>query len=303
MNGRVFVVFNPKSGKGRGASLVRPVLSALERLGVGGVEHALTGGAGEEERLAAVAARGGATTIVAVGGDGTWCNAANGILKSGVEACLALVSGGTGCDLAKTLGVPADVAGAARVVAQGVPRRIDVGRVEDRYFLNVAGFGYDIAVIEHSWKVRWLRGDLLYAWSALRQIWGFPGFGVEVGIDGAASARHELLMLIVANARIFGGTFRIAPRAVVDDGRLDAFAFANMGLVRRLGMMKHLLAGTHQGAAGVASHLAASLRLRFDAPPAYETDGEWRQARDAELTVEAVPKALSVLVPAAAGVP
>lgn len=299
MNGRVFVVFNPRSGKGRGAGLVAPLLAALERLGVGGVEHALTAGAGDEERLAAEAARRGAATIVAVGGDGTWCNAANGILRSGHDARLALVSGGTGCDLAKTLGVPADLGGAARVVATGVPRRIDVGRVEDRFFLNVAGFGYDIAVIEHSWKVRWLRGDLLYAWSALRQIWGFPGFGVEIGLDGAPGERHELLMLIVANARVFGGSFRIAPRAEVDDGRLDAFAFGNIGLVRRLGMMRHLLAGSHEGKAGVTSRVAASLRLRFDAPPAYETDGEWRQARSAELLVEAVPKALSVLVPGA----
>ena len=56
-----------------------------------------------------------------------------------------------------------------------------MGRIEDRYFLNVAGFGFDIAVIEDSWDVRWLRGGLLYLYCALRQLHRFPGFPVEHG--------------------------------------------------------------------------------------------------------------------------
>lgn len=298
MDDRVFVVFNPFSGKGRGRKLVEPVLAALRESGP--VEHALTAKAGDEEALAARAIHAGFRRIVAVGGDGTWSNVGNGILSSGREnVALGLIAGGTGCDLAKSLGIPArDVAAAARVVRHGAVRRIDVGRIENRYFLNVAGFGFDIAVIEDSWTVRWLKGDLVYLYCALRQLHRFPGFDVEIEADGDAVRRKKLLMLVIANARVFGGGFQIAPEADLADGRLDGVVFENMPLWRRLAIMGALLRGRHGAASEVAVKRAARFRLRFDRPPTYETDGEWRQAQASELVIETRPSALGVLVPA-----
>lgn len=296
----VFVVFNPASGKGRGARLVDPVRAALSSGGP--VEHALTEGPGDETRLAREAAGRGFSTIVAVGGDGTWGGVANGILQSGAadRVSLGLVPGGTGCDLAKSLGIPQrDVAECARIVRQGATRTIDVGRIEDRYFVNVAGFGFDIAVIEDSREVRWLRGSLLYVYCALRQMRRFPGFPVTMAVDGGPERRSEMLMLIFANARVFGGGFQIAPAADLADGRLDSVAFANMPFRRRLSIMVKLLRGTHRGDPAVEAAQGRSFRLRFERPPSYETDGEWNQARSADLVVETVPGALRVRVPAA----
>lgn len=296
----VFVVLNPASGKGRGARLVEPVLAALSAGGP--VEHGLTAGAGDEARLAREAVGRGFTTIVAVGGDGTWGGVANGILESGAadRVRLGLVPGGTGCDLAKSLGIPArDIPACARIVRGGATRTIDVGRIEDRYFVNVAGFGFDIAVIEDSRDVRWLGGSLLYVYCALRQMRRFPGFPVSMAVDGGPERRREMLMLVFANAKVFGGGFQVAPQADLADGRIDAVAFANMPLRRRLPIMVKLLRGTHGADAAVESVRGRSFRLRFDAPPAYETDGEWHRAQSAELVVETVPAALRVLVPAA----
>jgi diacylglycerol kinase (ATP) len=293
----VYVVFNPHSGKGRGARLMAPVLSALRGNG-GEVAHGTTTRPGEEAELTAAAIARGARRVVAVGGDGTWGNVANAILRSGEQVTLGIVPAGTGCDLAKSLGIPGnDLAACARVVRDGQVKAIDVGRIEDKYFLNVAGFGYDIAVLEDSWRVRWLSGGLLYQYCALRQIGAYPGFPVEIEVDGQAAGRQDLLMLILANGRVFGGGFKIAPQASLDDGRLDGMAFGNMGVLRRVGLMTQLLRGTHQSAPEVKSTTARSYRLRFDAPPAYETDGEWNQARSAELTVESVPGALRMMVP------
>jgi diacylglycerol kinase (ATP) len=189
------------------------------------------------------------------------------------------------------------VAAAAGVVLGGHTRTIDVGRVEGNVFLNIAGFGFDIAVIEDSKEVRWLGGDLLYLYCALRQLRAFPGFAVEVGANGTAGVRREHLMLIMANARVFGGGFKIAPTADLEDGRLDAVGFLNMGLRRRLALMGKLLKGTHLGEAEVVTSTAPSYRLVFDHPPAYEMDGEAKQARSCELLVESVPRALRVLTP------
>jgi diacylglycerol kinase (ATP) len=294
----VYVVFNPHSGKGRGARLMAPVLAAL-RASDGEVEHGATTRPGEEAELTAAAIGRGLRRVVAVGGDGTWGNVANAILRSGKDVTLGIIPAGTGCDLAKSLGVPAnDLAACARIVRDGQVRAIDVGRIEDKYFLNVAGFGYDIAVLEDSWRVRWLSGGLLYQYCALRQIHAYPGFPVEIEVDGVPAGREDLLMLIVANGRVFGGGFQIAPGADLGDGRLDGMAFRNMNLLRRLGLMAQLMRGTHQQAPEVKASTGRRYRLRFDTPPAYETDGEWNQARSAEVMVESVPGALRVLVPA-----
>jgi diacylglycerol kinase (ATP) len=293
----VYVVFNPHSGKGRGAQFVGPVLEGLA--GAKRLDHGLTQGPGDEARLATEAIRRGFRRIVAVGGDGTWSNVGNAILRSGVPAQLGLVPGGTGCDLAKTLGVPArDVAACCRIVLDGATRTIDVGKIEDKHFLNIAGFGYDVAVLEDSWNVAYLEGSALYLYCALRQLGSYRGFALEGEVDGRPFGKSDMLMLIVANARIFGGGFRVAPDADVEDGRLEAVAFGNMGFGGRVSALVRLLRGTHAKHPRVSVVSASRLVYRFAAPPAYETDGEWNQARSAEVVIEAVPKALHVLVPA-----
>jgi diacylglycerol kinase (ATP) len=297
---RVFVVFNPQAGKGRGARLAEPLLRALAAEGVS-AEHGATSGPGDEARLTQQALAAGFRCIVAAGGDGTWSNVANALIEARErEAVLGLVPAGTGCDFGRTLSIPAhDLRACARLIRSGTTRVIDVGRVEGRHFLNVAGFGFDVAVIEDSWNVRYVGGALLYPYCALRQLHAFPGFSVELEADGSPRPRERLMMLIIANARVFGGGFRIAPGAALDDGHLDAVGFRDMGLVRRLSLMASLLRGTHQSAPEVVVSRARSYRLRFDAPPAYETDGEWNRARGSDLLLESVPAALRVIAPPA----
>ena len=297
MDEPVYVVFNPHSGKGRGAKFVGPVLQGLaaaKRL-----EHGLTQGPGDEARLAEEAIGRGFRRIVAVGGDGTWSNVGNAILRTGAPASLGLVPGGTGCDLAKTLGIPPrDVAACCRIVLDGVTRAIDVGKIEDKHFLNIAGFGYDVAVLEDSWNVAHLEGSALYLYCAVRQLGSYRGFSLEGEADGRPQGKRDLLMLIVANARIFGGGFRVAPHADLADGKLEAVAFGNMGFSGRVSALVRLLRGTHLKHPRVSAVSASRLVYRFAAPPTYETDGEWNQARSAEIVIEAVPQALRVLVPA-----
>lgn len=298
----LYVVFNPQSGKGRGARLVEPVLAAFAAGGAA-VEHGQTTRAGEEVELTRAAVARGFRTVVAVGGDGTWSNVGGALIRSGRPVRLGLVPAGTGCDLAKSLGIPGrDVAACARIILAGHSRTIDVGRVlpDDRYFLNVSGFGYDIAVIEDSWRVQWLSGGALYTYCALRQLHRFPGFPVEMAAEGEAPVRRELLMLVFANARVFGGGFQIAPDADLGDGALDGVVFANMGLARRLQILVRLLRGTHLSLSVVQATRSRSYRLRFERPPAFETDGEWNQAVSNELRIECVPRALEVLAPPSA---
>ena len=223
MTDRVCVILNPASGRGRGARLEPKIRSTFAALGVHDVRR--TTAAGDERTLALAALREGRTTLVAVGGDGTWSRVGNAILESGAEARLALLSAGTGNDFAKTLGVPAeDIEAAARLAVEGPDRRIDVGRIEDRYFLNIAGFGFDIAVLEDIGRIGWLSGTALYLYSALRQLFGYRGIDIAIASPERRRESRRHLMLIVANARHFGGAFHIAPDASLSDGALDSIS-------------------------------------------------------------------------------
>lgn len=294
MGERVCVIVNPASGRGRGARTLPAVRSAFAAAGVTDIR--LTEAREDERAVARRALDEGCTTLVAVGGDGTWSNVANAILQAKADCRLALLAAGTGNDFAKTAGAPAtDAARTAHLAVEGPDRLVDVGRIEDRYFLNIAGFGFDIAVLEDITKIPWLRGNALYMYSALRQLGGYGG--VEIDISSAAHQRGSVrhLMLIVANAKNFGGAFRIAPGASLTDGRLDAISLHDASLLGRLGLFASAMRGTHVSRPGVQVEQAESFTLRFPAPPAYETDGEYRRASTAELVVACVPRALRVV--------
>lgn len=294
---RVCVIVNPAAGRGRGARTLPAVREAFAVVGVGDVR---TTEAREDER--AVARRAiddGCTTLVAVGGDGTWGNVANAIIASRADCRLALVAAGTGNDFAKTVGAPMrDIPLTARLAVEGGSDvRVDVGKIEDQFFLNITGFGFDIAVLEDIPSIRFLKGDALYVYSALRQIVGYGGVEIDVATSAGRRGKLRHLMLVIANARNFGGTFKIAPNASLLDGKLDAITIYDAPALKRLGLFAAAVKGTHVTKPGVSVEQSANFSLTFSSPPAYETDGEYRQARSAELEVSCVPGALRVVVP------
>lgn len=298
MTHRVCVIANPAAGRGRGSRLLPRVKAAFAAHGVTDVR--VSTGPGQEGELARRAIDDGFDTLVAVGGDGTWSNVANQILAARADVRLALLAGGTGCDFAKTTGSPAgDPEATARLAVEGPDTRVDVGRIEDRHFLNVSGFGFDIAVLEDVGRIPLLRGNALYMFSAVRQLFGYRG--VDIGLTSAAGTwRGRHLMLIVANARNFGGAFAIAPGASLTDGMLDAVSILDASAMRRISIFGAAIKGTHVAAPEVRVEQARAFTLDFDSPPAYETDGEYNRASSARVEITSLPAALRVVTP---GVP
>jgi len=296
MSAGVCVIINPASGRGRGAKAEGAIRRAFASVGVTDIRT--TSAKGDEQLVALRAIEDGVGTIVAVGGDGTWGNVANAIIRSGADVRLALCAAGTGNDFAKTLGVPStDFAATARLAVEGPDTRVDVGQIEHRYFLNVTGFGFDIAVLEDIENISWLKGDALYKYSALRQLFRFPGVSIDVSSAAKARGSEQHLMLIIANGKNFGGAFRIAPDASVTDGCLDAIAIAVAPPLRRMKLFGAAGKGAHVAFPEVSTEQAPCFTLEFSAPPAYETDGEYNRASSSRLEVRCVPGALRVVMP------
>jgi diacylglycerol kinase (ATP) len=251
--------------------------------------------AGDEERVTEEAIRGGATTVVAVGGDGTCAHIANAILRTGTRCSLAVIPCGTGNDFAKTLGVEGyDPEQVADLVERAQPTPIDVGRANERYFLNSCGFGFVASVLEATQHVRFLKGDAVYIYSALAQLFTYRGLSVSADSATDSGAR-KMLMLTVSNGRFLGGAFRIAPQASVVDGELDAGFVGDCNLVDRVRVFAGALRGTHLRLPSVKTERVRAMTLRFSAPPKMEVDGELRQARSSTVQIECRPRALNVI--------
>lgn len=311
------VIVNPESAGGATRDAWPGIASDLSSH-FGAFSCAFTGKAGEGNELAAEAARKDTKLIIACGGDGTISEVANGILASGKDAELGIVPSGTGGDFRKTIGIPARSRDAARILRDGVTRKIDVGRVtfttmdgehDTRYFLGVASFGMSADVIERVKKgntewlpakaSKWLSGRLFFGVSMLQTAMQSPATRVVVQLDDAHEKHLTVANLCIANARYFGGGMKIAPEAKLTDGKFDVITIGDLGALKILTNAPRLYLGAHMGMQEVGHALATKIVARpavEDAEVSLEVDGELPGRLPA--TFQIVPLALRMRCPA-----
>ena len=253
---RPLVIVNPRAGGGlneaRWAKLVGPLTA-----GLGPFDAAFTTAGGHAVLLAHEAAVAGRRLIVALGGDGTISEAANGILAAGAGATteLGIIPRGTGGDFRRMLQLSQTLAEAARHVREKPAHAIDVGRVTFtahdgspalRYFVNVASFGFSSAVASKAnASSKRLGGKLAFLGATLRTLATYDNSDVWLGIDGAPQQRRRVLMAAVGNGRFFGGGMKICPSATLDSGRLDLVVVGDLGRMEVLAKVGRIYGGSH----------------------------------------------------------
>lgn len=286
------VIVNPLAGRGEGKRLL-PQLRSLFRA-FPDVEFSCTVAAGDEERLAQNAISRGAHVIMVVGGDGTCSGVANAILTAAKPCRLGTFPCGTGNDFAKTLGVAHYSPEQIVSLIQNNASLVDVGLADGRHFVNSCGFGFDASVLEASNRIHLLKGNAVYIYAALRQLFTYRGTEVSVsGVPGLE--RGQMLMVTVSIGRFLGGAFKIAPNASVLDGKLDVCFLGDSGVPRRVKLFLGAMRGTHIGMPSVSTAAVERIALTFPAAPPMEFDGELRVARSRTVELRCLPRALSVI--------
>lgn len=300
----VSVILNPVASNGAGARVRLRVEAALRRLGVE-FELSVTKCPRHATELAARAAAQGSGAILAVGGDGTVHEVANGLLACGVSPPpVAVVPVGTGNDFYRMVSLPQDVERATAVLTQGTPRNFDVGRVSweggARYFVNLLGIGIDAEVLRQRQRFLRLPGLAQYLAALLVALTRFRPVGLRVRLEDGELIESPAMLATVTVGPSLGGGFLIAPGAAPDDGQLDLCFIERLTRREIAQYLPKIVRGRHGGLPRV--HLrrlrAATMESLTGQPIAFEMDGELTSGPTDRLEVELVPGCLPVLVPA-----
>lgn len=220
------LVINQTAGSGRAKKVGAQVISWLAEEGR---EHSFhfTECPGHAEALARSAVEKGAKTVIAIGGDGTVCETARGLL--GTNTALGLIPAGTGNDIAKALGMPKKPREALRFIFDHPARPMDAGRINDVAFFNVCGTGFDVCVLDYTLTAKkYVRGMLPYLWGVIRTILTYQSVKATYQLDGGEKETRRVLLLSVANGSFFGGGLKIAPGARPNDGYFEFVTIDHM---------------------------------------------------------------------------
>ncbi len=272
---------------------------------------------GHATEAARRAVEGGATFVVAVGGDGTVHEVVNGMMGPekplNPDAVLGVIPAGTGCDFVKTFGLSQNPLEAAKHLAgDHLWGRLDVARVtcatsdeaqRTLWYANVGEAGLGAAVVKRAASMpRWL-GDSVYRLAALREIAKLKAVGARIEMHGRkargvpvdtplAPLVHEgpVDLLIVANGQFFGGGMKVAPRAIPEDDMLDVLVAGPLQRREAVKLMQKMFTAQHVPNPKIAEYLASRLTITTERPLPIEVDGEVVGSTPA--TFDVVPAAI-----------
>ena len=287
----LYLIANEKAGSGAGAAVLERVCALLEKKGIP-FRLDRTSAPGHAAVLADAALRAGETEIVCIGGDGTLFEVVNGM--AGRYAVLLFVPCGTGNDFVKVLNLPKDPVEALEAQLSGSLRKIDIGRLNDRFFINVSGSGFDVEVLRQASRFKRLgKGILPYLLGIFAALKNFRALPVEITLDGKTE-KTEVTIFSVGNGCYIGGGMKAVPHARPDDGLFDVVIADRFSRLAILRLLTRFISGKHTSLPGIREFRCREIAFRCPGM-VLDVDGELIPMDEARY--ELLPAALGVMLP------
>ena len=302
-------ILNPKAGGGRAAK-AWPGIAALLQQRFGGVEERSTSYPGHATELARSAIEAGSDLVIAVGGDGTINEVANGFLRDGKPvrpaAVLGIIPIGTGGDFQRTLQIPSRIDQAVEVIAAGRTLTIDVGLVRlvgydgspvERYFVNLVSFGMGGDVSKRAKNfLSPLGGRVAFLYATLAVFLTYKAKRVRLQLDDTPlDEEFRITNIAIGNGRYHGGGMHPCPKAVLDDGLLEVTTIDRLSMFELIRDLPVLYSEDIYQHPKVRHFRAKRVTAGSCDTTRIEVDGEALGTLPLEIHV--LPRALPILVP------
>ncbi|MBQ5991107.1 MAG: diacylglycerol kinase family lipid kinase [Clostridia bacterium] len=290
---RYCLISNRIAGSGSAGAYIDRVKALLENRGVA-FEIRETQYPGHATELAKAAVDDGFDVIVAVGGDGTLRETAMSVVHT--DRILGLLPCGTGNDYARPLGIPTDAEAALDILLNGETRTVDAGMANDQIFFNIAGFGFDVDVLDYTeeFKPKCRNGETAYRLGCLKAVLGLKLRRSTLTFPDGTIERN-VLMAAAGVGTHFGGGMNVLPESDMSDGLLDVCIAHD---VKRIGVLKLLpkfIKGKHVGLKCITYRKATEVSVVCDPVSRIEVDGE--RMDGTPVTFRVLPGALKVRAP------
>lgn len=288
MKSKVLFIINPVSG-GKRKDAVPALIQ--QHLDAAKYEYAIvyTTGAGHAHKLAAEA-YGEYKIVVAVGGDGTINEIASGLIGS--DVVMGVIPFGSGNGLSRFLNIPMDIIGAVKCINNGRVETIDTGTLNGKYFVNMAGMGFD-AQISEVFSHDKNRGFWAYIKSSFREVLGYKSEIYHINIDGKEYNR-EAFMLSIANSSQYGNNAHVSPTASVQDGWLDVCVVKPFPLYKFIGMGLRMFTKTADKSKYVEIIRGKNIKIDREKEGPIHLDGE-PQIVGAAIEIDILPASLKII--------
>jgi len=278
--GILFVV-NPKAGNGKAKKVADLIDSKLRGKKV---DYKITFTKAPEDATEIVVKNSNLfNRIVSVGGDGTLNEVVNGIVGKDLE--LAVIPAGTGNDFAKMLYPSLDIKKIIDWVVYGDIEKIDVGRCNDKYFINIASAGFDAEVankVQRTKKV--FSGKAAYLYSLFKTLISYKGIFFKIHIDNNLFFSNTLL-ITASNGRFYGGGMIPTPNADIQDGYFDICHVKTLNKLKLLALLNKYIKGTHTELKEVTIFKGKSLKIESEKVFSVNLDGEIIRTDKAEFEI------------------
>lgn len=296
------VILNPYSNRWNSEKRWPEAESALKTAGVD-FDLAVSQHKGQIIELAEQAVNEKFSPIIVAGGDGSIGDAANGLMRAagsgkGALPPLGILPTGSANDLVYALGLPTDLAEAARVIAAGKTRAIDLGRLNDHYFVNNSAAGLEPYVTIKHEKIHWIKGMARYMVAAVQAILDKLEWQGTIKWDGGEYT-GKFSLITVGNGRRTGGFF-MTPHADPFDGKLTlayGYRSTRLGLFQALPRAFNEDKGSYVEMEGMREVQVTRVSIHLDKPSPAHTDGELLPEWIRDFEYEVLPQRLNILMP------
>ena len=284
------IIINPSSTKG--LKLWKDVKKRIEESHIK-YDSVITW-QGHTAHVAKKAQEEGFKKIFIVGGDGTINEAINGLDLE--DIILGIIPAGCGNDFAKMLGIKSIEDGISSILS-GYRKLVDVGFVNNRYFINNLGVGLDARIVYIADRLGNIKNRVKYLVSALTTLLNFPAFNVKIESKDYKFSGH-VLGISVGNGKFHGGLFSLTPRAQIDDGLLDICVIKKISRLKRFFNVQKAIRGTHIFLKETQIFTADSFSIYSKTPFHIHVDGEFVNRPLNKLEVKVLNKQLQFCLPA-----